>query len=361
MRARRALWIAVGGVLIACASIPPPRIFGELEAARSSPAVAEAEGLAPTVFARARQLERRAQAAHEDGQVGGAQVLAEHALAAYEHAVVLSRLSKAESRLAKAKLELDKVEGELARVDEKQKRVAAEAEGVEMEVRVAQDAVPLVPSTPASAEREQARMEAARALASQARLLCAATRLLGEAPRLDAAEKSVDALDKELATNPKVAPIDAAISSRSQCLQQLTEVRRKHKASGGGENADALLSALSSTKAFYPFRDDRGVVVTLRNILGKDGKPTKEAEAWLAALANVAKAHPSFPLLLVSHGGKSAATAAKTLSETLSALGAPKVALEHASNRQPVVDPRRGDANAQNTRFEFVFVAPRWQ
>lgn len=363
---RRIAWTLLAAAAIACAVAPPPRIFSQVNAARSSPSVVQSKSLAPQVFLRAERLRSQAEQAHADGKVGAAQVFAEHALAAYEHAVVLSRLATAEARLAKSSLELEKVESEHAKVDERQLRVAAEAESLELRVRVAQDAIPLVPSGPASPEREQARMAAARALASQAKLLCAATRLLGSAPNLTAAEKELGALEAELAGAPKIAPIDAAVRARSQCLKLLTGVRRS-KASQGpadADAADALLSALSNTKRLYPFRDDRGVVVTMRSVLAKDGSVRADAAELLTILGNVAKAHPSFPVMVVVHsagpGGRGGEAGGKKITEALKASGAGQVDLHNVEARQPVADPKRSDSRAQNERFEVVFVAPRW-
>ncbi len=353
----------VGILTVACAVAPPPRIFSQVDAARSSPAVEEAKGLAPQVHARAEQLRKRAAQAHDDGKVGSAQVLAEHSLAAYEHAVVLSRLAKAESRLARSKLELKRVQAAHAEIDKKQMRVAAEAESLELRVRVAEDAIPLVPSAPASPEREQARLDAAKALSSQARLLCAATRLLGGAAKLPEAEKGLAALERKLSGSAKTAPIDDAIRSRSFCLRLLTEVRRAKKPGANARAADALLSALSNTKQLYPFRDDRGVVVTLRGLFAKNGNLSKIGAQVLETLGRVAKAHSSFPVMVVMHSagrGKTSTEHGKKVAAALKAAGAPRLEVLSAGSRAPIADPKRADSRAQNRRVEIVFVAPRW-
>ena len=206
MKRRHGL-LLLAGALVACASTPRPRVLGDVDAVRTSPAAEEAGRLAPQAFARAELLRQRADQAHGDGETASSQILGEHALAAYGHAFVLARLAKAEERLASAKLELDKAQKELASLDEKQTRVSAEADGLEMQVKVAEDALPLVPNAPASAERERARLEAARALASQARLLCVATGLLGAQKDLAPELGKLDALDAELAKTPKATPI----------------------------------------------------------------------------------------------------------------------------------------------------------
>jgi hypothetical protein len=356
----------LAALAVACALAPPPRIFSQVDAARSSPSVVQSKSLAPQVYLRAERLRGQAEQAHADGKVGAAQVLAEHALAAYEHAVVLSRLATAEARLAKSKLELEKVSAEHTKIDERQLRVAAEAESLELRVRVAQDAIPLVPNAPASPEREQARLAAARALASQAKLLCAATRLLGGSANLATAEKALETLEAEVSGTPKVAPIDGAVRARSECLKLLTSVRRSRskQSAADADATDALLNALSNTKRLYPFRDDRGVVVTMRGVLAKGGTLSPDAAALLTTLGNVAKAHPSFPVMVVLHsggaGGRGAEAGGKRVADALEAAGARQVEVHNAGARQPIADPKRADSRPQNERLEVVFVAPRW-
>ena len=133
---RRGL-VAFAFIAAACATVPRPRVMGEVDAVRGGAAVKEAAKLAPQMHAKAELLRTRANRAHDDGKRAQAQVLSEHALAAYAHAAVLARLAKADQRLAKAKAELKKVQADLDDIDEKHKRVAAEAEALELRVKIA--------------------------------------------------------------------------------------------------------------------------------------------------------------------------------------------------------------------------------
>lgn len=355
---RRCWALATGLGLAACASAPAPRIFSQLDGVSSAPAVAEARKLAPAGVARAERLRQDARRAHESGRTAAATALAEHSLAAFEHAVVLARLARAESRLALAEHTLKERERELAAVDESQTRAAADAEALELRVRVARDAIARLPSTPAGPDRERARLQAARALASQARLLCAAAGLLGPSDGLAAAVAKVDALDASLRAEPKVTPIDAALQARANCLGELTRSRRA--ASGNSElDADGLLTELSRTGALFPFRDDRGVVVTLRGVFGQGDALAPGARERVELLGRAAKAHPSFPLLIVIHTarGSGSAKQGERLAELLKAAGAPLVKVELAGASQPLVEPGGPEASARNARIEVVFVS----
>ncbi|MBX3129442.1 MAG: hypothetical protein KF718_22170 [Polyangiaceae bacterium] len=356
---RRCWVLATGLGLAACASVPAPRIFSQLDGVSSAPAVAEARKLAPAGVARAEKLRQDARRAHESGRTAAATALAEHSLAAFEHAVVLARLARAESRLALAEHTLKERERELAAVDESQTRAAADAEALELRVRVARDAIARLPSTPAGPDRERARLQAARALASQARLLCAAAGLLGSSDGLAAAVAKVDALDTALRGEPKVTPIDAALQARASCLTELTRSRRAAPASGGELDADGLLAELSRTGTLFPFRDDRGVVVTLRAVFGQGDALAPGASERVELLGRAAKAHPSFPLLIVVHTARGAGSAkqGERLAELLKAAGAPRVKVELAGASQPLVEPGGPDASARNARIEVVFVS----
>jgi hypothetical protein len=351
-----------GALALSCAHAPPPHILSDVDAASRGAQAEQSALLAPQAHAHAAELKRRAEQAHADGDGASAQILSENALAAYSHAFVLARLAKAERALTRAKADLAKQKTELEDLDEKQKRVATEADNLEMRIKVAQDALPLTPNAPASAERERARMEAARALASQARLLCIATRLLDpKASELDADSAKLATLEKSLAGSPKVAPIDEARSLRSACLKHLTVARRPATQSQPAAGlADALLAELGRSGELHPFRDDRGVVVTLRGILARNGGLTAEGQKVLESIARVAKAHPEFPLLVVVHSSRSAdgEKQGKVVADALGQGGSAKATVTAVGQNQPVVDPSRPGASARNERVEIVFVAP---
>jgi len=233
---------------------------------------------------------------------------------------------------------------------------------LETRLKVVRDAEPLPVNTPASAEREQARLAAVKALLSQAKLLCMAARLLepnreGVGPLLG----KIDDLNGKLRTPP--APIDDAVATRSGCLKELTLARRpatqKNPAAGV---ADALLSELSAS-SLLPFRDDRGVVVTLRALFNAKDQLSSEASSKLDTLGKVAKAHPEFPLLAVVHvarGNASTRDAAQaaTVADALRKSGAPQVAAETAGSALPILDPARPGAGERNARIEVVFISP---
>jgi outer membrane protein OmpA-like peptidoglycan-associated protein len=337
----------------ACAATARPPVLSEADAVSTTPAAREAATLAPQAFAEAERIRRKAAREHDDGDLASAQILGEHALAAYAHAFVLARLAKADKRLAESELALGKAKAELSALDEKQRFVLAEADDFEKRVRMLEDALPLVPNAQASPEREKARLEAARSMASQARLLCLSSRMLGDSKKeLTDALAKLDALDTTLAKGAAPVPIDEAVRLRSVCLSQLTLVRRDKTRKAPAEGrADALLEELSRSGELLPFRDDRGVVVVLRGT-------QKELAERLTLLARVAKAHPEFPVLVVTHSAKGKPTAdddkrAQSIADALRQSGAPKVETHSAGGAQPVAG-----SPARNQRVEIVFVAP---
>jgi flagellar motor protein MotB len=360
---RLSLWALVL-LAVACAATPRPPVLAQADAARGTPAAAEARALAPQAFAEAERIFEKASAAHADGNPASAQILGEHALAGYGHAFVLARLAKAQQRTAEAEIALRKAKAELAALDEKQRFMAAAADDLEKRARVLEDALPLAPNVPASPEREKARREAARSMASQARLLCLATRLLEpNASGLGDSVGKLDALDKELDRTQAPVPIDEAVRLRSACLKHLTLARREKTRNAPAEGlADALLSELSRAGSLMPFRDDRGVVVVLRGQFAAGGAPNQELAERLALLGRIAKAHPDFPVLVVVHTARARSAEdekrAKTVADALRQAGAPKVEAHSAGSAQPVAAPDRPGAAARNQRIEIVFVAP---
>ena len=352
--------LLAAALVLSCASAPRPRIMADVDAAAKGAQAEESRLLAPQAWAAAEAMKARAEAAHQGGDPASAQIASEHALAAYSRAFVLARLARAERALEKASRDLAQAKTALADIDEKHKRVAAEAADLELRIRVAEDALPLAPNGPAGPEREKARLDAARALASQARLLCVATRLLdpnkgGVGTELD----KLTELDRTLAGTPKATPIDAAIAARSSCLRLLTEARRPAaQASPAAGLADALFSELSRVGSLHPFRDDRGVVVTLRGLFDAKGALTAEGKRVLESLGRAAKAHPTFPVLVVAHGRGGDDTRKKAVADALTSAGAGRIETASAGNAQPVVDPARPGSGPRNERFEIVFVAP---
>jgi hypothetical protein len=354
------LCVALGAY--ACAPMPRPAVMSEVDSARASAAVQEAAKTAPQAYADAELRRAKAEAAFGDDDQPSAQILSEQALAAYARATVQARLVRARATLADEQSRFAKATQLQNDLDAQQQRFLLEAETLETRLKVARDAEPLPVSAPASAEREQARLLAVKALLSQAKLLCLSARLLepGRADLPPLLGKLAE-LNAKLASPP--APIDDAIAVRSGCLKELTLARRpatqKNPAAGV---TDALLAELSAS-SLLPFRDDRGVVVTLRAVFNGKDQLSTEASSTLDVLGKVAKAHPEFPVLAVVHGAKGNATAhdtaqATAIADALRKAGATRVETDTAGSAQPVLDPDRPGASQRNARVEVVFVSP---
>ena len=354
---RRLTALLVSGLMAACAAaVPPPPIMAQVRDVGQSPAAREAERLAPGAYALAQKLERAAEAAQADEDTASAQILSEHALAAYTHAFVLARITKAQTRLDAAKSKAAEAQKTLAKLDADNKQAAAEAADLEMRINVARDALPLPPNAPTTPEREAARLQAARSLASQALLLCAAGQLLDG--KNAAIKKSLDELaelERQLG-KAKAAPIDMARRLRSTCLGHLSQLRRGRS----GSVAANLLTELVQLGGLAPVRDERGVVATLRDLFGRSGQLKKSAS--LDALGKVAQAHPKLPVLVVVHTAygeptKKDRARGELVAAALRKAGAPNVRVETSGGRQPVV-PRGGkEAAARNARVEIAFIS----
>jgi hypothetical protein len=332
----------------------------EVDRLRQGQAVVDARQSAPQAYARAELLRQRSDQAFAEGDAIGAQILAEQAMAAYLRATVEARLTKAEARLAEAAVLEQKQSERLAQLSAEQQRLSAEAADLELRVKVARDAEPLAKNEPASPEREKARREAARSIVTQGSLLCVAARLVepGRASLAPLLGKA-DELRAKLATAAP-APVDEATALRSDCLRELTLARRpRAQANPSRGESDALLAELSRAD-FLPFRDDRGVIVTLRS-MREGGKLAGKAAEKLADLGRVAKQHPDFPVLVVVHdaraGAKDDGLGAQAV-EALKAAGATRVEARSAGSTSPVVPPDRNGAAARNERLEIVFVSP---
>lgn len=346
--------------LAGCATPARPQIMVEVDRTRQGAAVLEARQSAPQAYARAELLKKRAEQAYADKDLPAAQILSEQALAAYLRATLESRLTKAESRLAEAQLAEVKQAERLAQLDTEQQRLSAETADLELRAKVARDAEPLAKNEPASPEREKARREAARAIVTQGSLLCVAARLVEPArASLQPLLAKADELRKKLETSAP-APIDDATALRSDCLRELTLARRpRAQANPSQGESDALLAELGRAD-FLPFRDDRGVVVTL-HALREGGKLSAKAAEKLADLGRIAKAHPEFPVLVVSHDARAGAKDDGLVGQAVDALkaaGATRIESRSAGSSAPVVPPDRTGAAARNERLEIVFVSP---
>jgi hypothetical protein len=348
-------------------------VLSEARSTRLSPAVEDARKVAPQAVLRADQLAERAERAFREDRLAEAQVLGEQANAAYVRATATARQVRADQRLIRAKAELEQHAAALAAIDEEQTRVARETDDLEARARILQEADPRAPLKPGSPERERARADAARSLLAHSRLLCAAARLLNPAnAELGATDGAIEALAARLdprsaragaAPTPpearRVSPLDEALSLRSTCLRLLSSARRpaleKAPASGQGDRVLAQLSA----QGREPYRDDRGVVVTLRAPF-ENGTLGSAAREQFAALGSVAKAE-SVPLLVVLHGKGTAEDAdarSSAVAEVLRQAGAPRVETRFVGTALPLLDPKRSGAEQRNTRLEVIFVTP---
>jgi hypothetical protein len=361
---------AITALLVAnCARPPRPPVMAETERVQKTTA-GQAAQLAPEAMAHADKLRRDAENAYSSGDLAGAQIISERAIAAYQHALVLVRVTRATDIANRAGLALRAAEQTLAQNEGEQKRVSAQADDVELRIKVIRDAAPLAATGPGDPAREQARMSSSRSLALDARLLCGAARMLApETPALTEAQATSEELDKRLAKSPGIAPIETAMRARSQCLAALTSARRTAGTTSSLGKSDQLLAELSSMGGLSPARDDRGVVVTVRNVFTA-AELTSGGREQIGALGRVAQAHPDFPIQVVVHsaGAKSKADGARqedkkrgdAVAKAMAEAGASgeKMAVEAAGSVHPVLDPGVARAPSRSERVEIIFVDP---
>jgi flagellar motor protein MotB len=361
--------------LTACAPLPRPDVLKELERIREGAAVSMAKAYAADAFAHAEKLRALAEAAMQGGDIAGADILGERSIAAYSRAVALARIARAEAEGVAGRAARADAEIELQSIDADLAYATADANAAELRVKVVRDAVPIQPSGRADPERERARMEAARALTMEGRILCGAAQMLlaSGAPKDSEAEvatagTALDALEKTLAdTSLGAAPIDEASRVRAGCLDALTRIRRTQtpvtRALGAG---DALLAEISGSGHFTPSRDERGVVIPLRNVFGAGSTVTPPAEARIVELGRIAAMHPSFPVAVVVHTDRPVAPRDRALQtsrgeaviEGLKKAGmASKALLVVAGSDTPIADPH-GPRRSRNERVEILFVTP---
>lgn len=364
---RAAVPSALSALLVAsCARPPRPPIMAESERVRQT--TAGQATLAPEAMAHADKLRRDAETAYANGDLAGAQIISERAIAAYQHALVLVRVTRATDIANRAGLALKAAEETLAQNDGEQKRVSAQADDVELRVKVIKDAVPLAATGPGDPAREQARMSSSRSLALDARLLCGAARMLApETPALTEAQATAEELDKRLATSPRIAPIETAMRARAQCLAALTAARRTAGTTSSIGKSDQLLAELSSMGGLAPARDDRGVVVTVRNLFTA-AELTSGGREQIGALGRVAQAHPDFPVQVVVHSAKGKGADARqedkkrgdAVAKAMAEAGArsERMAVEAAGSVHPVLDPSVARTPSRSERIEIIFVDP---
>jgi hypothetical protein len=372
---RAGAWLALALVACGGASRPSLNALSEMERVRAAPDAHEAETGAPQEFKLAEQLRGEARSAYAAGDETGAGLYAERAVATYEHALVLARLARAQTELDSAGQALAKADEEARTLARSRADAERDADALDKQLKIAREMLLPAPSGPADPAREAARLVAARALATQAELLCGAAHLLSSSlTGLTEADQEVSTVEKELGAasqtaarppSPSVAaPIDRAARVRARCLGLLTEARRASESDG---QADALLSELSASGGWDPTRDERGVVVTLRDVF-RGAALAPDAADKLKELGRVMAAHSAFAVQVVVHDGgppNLAATAADKdradlVAKTLVASGAAaaRVQTQAVGTRSPVVDPTDAKLRPRNERVEIVFVAP---
>ncbi|CAN5367186.1 hypothetical protein BH09MYX1_BH09MYX1_53570 [soil metagenome] len=351
--------IAIGGSALGCAGDRPKLpILADVEGARTAPAARAAQAKAPQAYAEAEALQKEALKAHDDGDDVTAELLAQRALAAFEHAAVLARGSDAMRDTAAIEADLAQKETELSALFAA--RAEASKQGEELAKRVAVLHALRAPqnSDATDPQREAARLVAARGLAMDARLLCGAARLVDKsAAGLADVEKAALDLDKKLDGAVKPAPIDDAASARVACLGALTRARRAGPPASTA--ADVLLTELSAAN-LSPSRDERGVVVTVRDAF-RGNALSPDAQKALEALGRVAAAHADVGIQLVVHDSTTlagGADRAKTAAAGLVTGGAKadRTTSDWAGVKIPIVDPADAKNRGRNARVDVVFV-----
>jgi flagellar motor protein MotB len=359
MRLRAGLVVALP-LALACGSPAPSPLFYDLGRAREGAAAREAQRLAPQAFGEAEAIRAEADRAWQSGDPVLGALLAEQALAAYERAFVLARLARATEEAATAEADLANRRSELAALAAQREQAEREAAELEKKVVLARERLAPLPAGPADATREAARLVAARSLAMQARLLCSAAELVFPAAAgLEAQKKALAELDRQLAGRPRPAPIDAAGRARGGCLEVLTLARRSADRAQTTE-PDALLAELSASGDLSPSRDERGVVVTLRDAF-RGTKLAPGVEAKVEALGRVAAAHPGLGVQVVLHDAAEPTSTRDRVAPIVKHLVAggaleAKIRVELAGTALPLVDPADAKNRGRNARVEIVFV-----
>lgn len=374
MTGARALLGVAALAIAACGARPPPAVLADVARVHDV-ALANGTGrFAPQAFAEAEGLGKEARNAWDGGDDVGTALTGERALAAYDRARALARLARAEGERSRAADERARQEDELRRLSATRAELVRDAAALEKQLVVATGIRFPPPSGPADASREAARLVSARSLAVQARLLCGAAHLL--VPSLTGladAERAVADLEKSLdgghkrvplvSAGPAPAPIDDAGTQRAVCLDALTRARRATDART--IDGDALLTELSAASAagaagWQPSRDERGVVVTLRDAFSGE-RLASAASARLEELGRIAAAHPGIGVQVVVHdsreakaGDERAALASKAVVAGGAASGT--VQAQWAGTHSPVVDPSDAKNRGRNVRLEVVLV-----
>lgn len=370
MRRLSPLVLAIALVAIGCPRAPKPAIFAQVEQVRTSPEATRAKEGSPALFAKAQGLERRAEEAWARGDSATAQLLGEHALAAYAHAIATARLTAAVERQSNAAARRTKAQERLEADTKTLTDTSLELERLEGEVAVRREALVPVASGKTDAAREAARWVATRANLGVADVLCAgATLLAKDAPAVASARKVLDEVALKAKDGKGDAPIDASTRARALCLKALVSARAIAVASGGPAG-EALIEDLK-TQGFATVRDERGIAAVLPQVPASaatfepgTAKLTAQGKTKAEDLGRLAKANPGFAIVVIVHAGPGAANAsrdaarAKAVADALASVGADpsRIAVSTPGAALPAYDPKDTKAAPGNERVEVLFV-----
>lgn len=354
--------VIIAGAIILASCAPRAAVPGLVDAQQASqgPTALTARKLAPQAVDEADAFLKLAQQSREDRDDVSAALYAERAIAGYQRAAMLARVARATTDLASATQDGDKTDAERKSLVTQHGEADRMGDELEKRLFVARELRAPTASGPADPQREVARLSAAKSLALGARLLCGATRLLdAQTDGLKTQEDKLAELEKRLDTSPKPAPIDDAARARADCLGLLTKARRAHPvASQNAQAADPLLAELSAA-GNDPVRDERGVVVTLRDVF-VSAALSKDGEAKLKVLGHVASAHPTVGVQVIVHDATTLppGTRAQLAAAALVSGGAKadKIASDFAGTRAPVIDPNDAKNRSRNARVDVVFI-----
>ncbi len=371
---------AGAAMLVAACHLAPPKApeVLSLDSLRESPQVSAAKDT--DAFHTAESYRNKALAAvrAEDGPT--AELYAEAARIWYERAAISLRLKAATDAYQQAEQALAKTEGVSGEAKAQRDRAEGEVRMLEQRALIARQLrIPRLDR--AGADRGKAREQAARALLKEAETLCVLAEwkggskgASGETPTASILKDAEERMEAEYGStktgrHPPVSKDDAkaddrdaltqALAARTACLALLA--RQRHEAQGESapavDRTDAILATLSEA-GWAPTRDERGVVLTFRDLLDQ-----KYVERF-QELGKLLKEKSDVHFLLVSHlspssAGRDQRALQERLAEVTAALRnagvkAGNVRTLDAGSALPVVDPADREASSRNTRLEIV-------
>ena len=380
-KSRLSLALGLSFALVACGGASSQNVPDVASAERllAAPQSQSAAPLAPTFIAEAQLELAEAKRAVTAGDDIGAALHAQRSIASMQRAFVVARLARAEKEDMEARAAETEHAASLRRIREERAKVDAEVDALEKKLHIAREAsLPSESGGAGDTGRAVARLRAAETLLAEARLLCGAARLLDpQAKGLAEAEASIADAEGLVAGKPsKVAtasgrprqPIDGAAVARVSCLSALSGARRT---ADRGDDPDVLFSELSAQAAAKsppgpgPTRDERGVVLTLRDVFrGNEVTLTDAGKQALASAALVARAHPAVSVQVVVHEAEPGAVASSTKRaeaalQALESGGVPKARLRADTAGTNIAVVASGDPSkrARNARVDLVFIA----